>query len=115
MEGSQCYDAATCSQIALTLPAFEYEHGTNGVSGCSITGGFVYRGSALTELTGQYFYSDYCKGFLKSFTFAGGAVGGQTEWAVADIGNVVSFGRDGSGELLMIAASGKIHRVVRGE
>ncbi len=114
MEGTQCYNATTCIQGGLTLPAFEYEHGTNGVNGCSITGGYVYRGSALAELTGRYFYSDFCKGFLKSFQYAGSVVTGQTDWAIPGIGNIVSFGRDGNGELLMINISGRIVRIVRG-
>lgn len=64
MEGTQCYNAGACIQGGLTLPAFEYEHGANDANGCSITGGHVYRGSAIAELAGHYFYSDYCKGFL---------------------------------------------------
>ncbi len=97
-----------------TLPAFEYDHGSNGANGCSITGGYVYRGSALPELAGHYFYSDYCKGFLKSFRYAGGTVGAHAEWSIPDLGNIVSFGRDGAGELLLIASSGGVHRIVRG-
>ena len=114
MEGTQCYNATTCNQGGLTLPTFEYEHGTGGVNGCSITGGYVYRGSAIAELAGRYFYSDFCKGFLKSFQYAGSTVTGQTDWAIPSIGNIVSFGRDGNGELLMINVSGRIVRIVRG-
>ena len=114
MEGTQCYGGAACSQTGLTLPASEYEHGTNGVNGCSITGGYVYRGKAIAELTGQYFYSDYCSGFLKSFTYTGGAVGAKTDWTMPAVGNVLSFGRDGAGELLMINGAGKVYRIVRG-
>jgi hypothetical protein len=114
MEGTQCYGSATCSQAGLTLPMLEYDHGANGVNGCSITGGYVYRGKDIAELTGQYFYSDYCSGFLKSFTFAGGAVSAKTDWAIPDVGNVLSFGRDGAGELLIINGAGKVYRIVRG-
>jgi glucose/arabinose dehydrogenase len=114
MEGTQCYNATTCIQGGLTLPAFEYDHGSNGANGCSITGGYVYRGSAIAELAGHYFYSDYCKGFLKSFLYAGGTVSGQADWAINSVGNIVSFGRDGNGELLVVAASGRVYRIVRG-
>lgn len=114
MEGTQCYNATSCSQAGLTLPAFEYDHGTNDINGCSITGGYVYRGSAIGELAGHYLYSDFCKGFLKSFLYAGGAVSGQAEWTIPDVGNILSFGRDGNGELLLIAAGGGVHRIVRG-
>ena len=115
MEGTLCYNASACVQGNLTLPAFEYDHGAGDANGCSITGGYVYRGSAIAELAGRYFYSDYCKGFLKSFVYAGGAVSGQADWAIPDIGNVVSFGRDGSGELLLVAAGGQVYRIVRGD
>jgi glucose/arabinose dehydrogenase len=114
MEGTQCYNASTCVQTGLVLPVFEYVHGTNDVNGCSITGGYVYRGTAIAELAGRYFYSDYCKGFLKSVTYAGGVASGQTDWAIPAVGNVVSFGRDGANELLIISASGKVNRIVRG-
>lgn len=114
MEGTLCYNATTCIQGGLTLPAFEYDHGTNDVNGCSITGGYVYRGSAIGELAGHYFYSDYCKGFLKSFLYAGGAVSAQADWAIPNVGNILSFGRDGNGELLLVAAGGGVHRIVRG-
>ncbi len=115
MEGTLCFNGTTCAQGGLTLPVFEYDHGSNGVNGCSITGGYVYRGKAIAELAGHYFYSDYCKGFLKSLLYAGGAAGGQTDWPISGIGNIVSFGRDGDGELLLIPASGRVHRIVRGD
>ncbi|MES2018543.1 MAG: PQQ-dependent sugar dehydrogenase [Pseudomonadota bacterium] len=114
MEGSLCYSANTCNQSGLALPVFEYDHGTSDVNGCSITGGYVYRGGAIAELAGRYFYSDYCKGFLKSLVYAGGAVSAQADWPIPDVGNVVSFGRDGANELLLISASGKVNRIVRG-
>lgn len=114
MEGSLCYNAGTCNQAGLTAPVFEYDHGTNDVNGCSITGGYVYRGSAIAELAGRYFYSDYCKGFLKSLVYAAGTVSGHADWAIPDIGNVVSFGRDGANELMIISANGKVNRIVRG-
>ena len=114
MEGSLCYNTASCSQAGLTLPAFEYDHGTNDVNGCSITGGYVYRGKAIPELAGSYFYSDYCLGFLKSFTAAAGGVSGQKTWTVANAGRVVSFGQDADGELYLIAEDGTLHKIVRG-
>lgn len=113
MEGTQCYNAASCAQQGLTLPAFEYEHGAGGANGCSITGGFVYRGAALPELAGRYLYSDYCKGFLKSFLYANGTLSEAKDWAVGDIGAVPAFGQDGAGELYMLSGAGKVYQVVR--
>jgi len=59
MEGLHCFDPATdCSAEGLTLPIHEYGHDR----GCSVTGGYVYRGAAIPELRGAYLYSDYCAG-----------------------------------------------------
>jgi glucose/arabinose dehydrogenase len=113
MEGTLCYNAATCNQAGLTMPAFEYDHGSNNVNGCSITGGYVYRGKALPELAGNYFYSDYCLGFLKSFVSAATGVGSHRDWHVGSPGRIVSFGHDADGELYLIADSGKVLKIVR--
>jgi glucose/arabinose dehydrogenase len=113
MEGTACYNAASCNQAGLTLPVFEYLHGANDVNGCSITGGYVYRGAAIPELAGTYFYSDFCKGYLKSFVYRNGTVSGAQEWAVDNPGNVLSFGQDGQGELYVLASSGQVYRIVR--
>jgi glucose/arabinose dehydrogenase len=113
MEGTRCYNAASCAQQGLILPAFEYEHGSNDANGCSITGGFVYRGTALPQLAGRYLYSDYCKGFLKSFLYANGSVSEAQEWAVGDIGMVPAFGQDAAGELYMLSGAGKVYQIVK--
>ncbi|RZA35652.1 MAG: glucose dehydrogenase [Lysobacteraceae bacterium] len=113
MEGTLCYNAATCERSGLTLPAFEYEHGTNDTNGCSITGGFVYRGSAIPGLQGRYFYSDFCRGFLKSFLAGAGSVTEQRDWDVGSIGNVMSFGQDGQGELYLMTSRGIVYRISR--
>lgn len=109
MEGSLCYDATSCNQAGLTLPVQEYDHG----NGCSVTGGYVYRGSAIAELTGHYLYSDFCRGFLRSFRYTGQGVTQRVDWLIAGAGNVQSFGRGGDGELYLIASSGNIFRIVR--
>jgi len=111
MEGTLCYNASNCNQAGLTLPAFEYDHGSNDVNGCSITGGYVYRGAAIPELAGRYFYSDYCAGYLKSFLYTGSGVSEQVSWNVGDVGNVLSFGRDSAGELYLVASGGKVYRI----
>ena len=113
MEGTLCYNAATCDRTGLTLPVFEYDHGTNDANGCSITGGFVYRGSAIPELAGRYFYSDYCRGFLKSFLATGGNVTEQRDWNISGIGNVISFGQDGAGELYLTTSRGSVYKIGR--
>lgn len=111
MEGSACYNTATCSTTGLTLPAYEYEHGQDNVNGCSITGGEVYRGSKIAHLVGSYLFSDFCGGYLKSLRYTGSGAPAVTTWSVPKVGGVVSFGRDGAGELYVIASSGRIYRI----
>lgn len=106
MEGAHCYGASTCDQSALTLPALEYSH----AEGCSITGGNVYRGTLVPGIVGQYFYSDYCTGFLRSFTFDGGTASTPIAWDVGDIGSILSFGEDAAGELYVLSSNGTVYR-----
>jgi glucose/arabinose dehydrogenase len=113
MEGSLCFGASSCDRSALTLPAFEYDHGVAQANGCAITGGYVYRGSAVPELAGRYFYSDYCGGFLKSYYVTPAGAVEQRDWGVSNVGAVVSFGSDGQGELYLVAASGRIYKIGR--
>ena len=56
MEGIHCYEADTRDRSGLVLPVVEYSHGDNN---CSVTGGYVYRGTAEPSLQGAYFYGDY--------------------------------------------------------
>jgi glucose/arabinose dehydrogenase len=108
MEGNHCYGLPVCRKAGLVLPALEYSHDY----GCSITGGVVYRGKRLPFLAGNYLYSDYCTGFLRSFTFANGAVAGQHEWSVGSLGAVLSFGEDAAGEVYVLSANGAVYRIV---
>lgn len=111
MEGLHCYNGASCNQTGLVLPAIEYGHDTAG--GCSITGGYVYRGTALPELAGQYLYSDYCSGWLKSFSYSNGTASAVTDWGITNVGNILSFGQDAQNELYMLSGTGKVYRIVR--
>ena len=107
MEGAHCFSPSNCSSTGLVLPALEYGRS----EGCSIIGGFVYRGSRAPSLRGHYFYSDYCSGFLRSFTYANGAVAERRTWDVGPLGNVLSFGEDSSGELYVLSANGTVYRI----
>ncbi len=107
MEGNHCFNPSNCSQAGLTLPVVEYGHGPE----CSVTGGFVYRGSAIPSIQGHYFYSDYCSGWLRSFKLVDGAATERRQWDVGNIGNVTSFGEDDAGELYVLVSSGSVFRV----
>jgi hypothetical protein len=109
MEGRHCFRVANCDADGLILPVLEYDHS----SGCSITGGAVYRGGAVPEIRGHYFYSDYCRGWLRSFRLASGRAVDEREWAVGSLGNVTSFGEDAAGELYVLNAAGQVFRLER--
>jgi len=100
MEGAICYSATTCNQTGLTLPVLDYGHS----AGCSITGGYVYRGSAIPGIRGHYFYSDYCTGFLRSFRYENGSAVDQKDWGLT-MNAVTSFGVDFAGELYVMSGN----------
>ena len=108
MEGMSCFNAANCDQSGLVLPVLQYD---NNAGNCSITGGYVYRGSDLSGLQGHYFYSDYCGGFLRSFRFNGGVAADEQDWGL-NLGAVTSFGQDSAGELYVIVAAGAVLKIV---
>jgi len=109
MEGTSCYNAATCSTAGLTLPVAEYTHG----DGCSVTGGFVYRGSDVPDLQGRYLYSDYCAGWVRSFTFFGGQAVDSRQWPDLSPGpGVTSFAEDARGEVYVLTHGGELYRIV---
>jgi glucose/arabinose dehydrogenase len=112
MEGSECFEPRRgCTRSGLTLPVLDY---ANGTEGCSVTGGYVYRGSAVPELQGTYFFSDFCAGFVRSFRFQGdGRISDQRTWPALEPGSQVpSFGEDSAGELYLMTAEGAIFKVV---
>ncbi|MDH3260212.1 MAG: PQQ-dependent sugar dehydrogenase [Acidimicrobiia bacterium] len=111
MEGSHCFTPGSgCDTGGLYLPATEYSHG----EGCSVTGGYVYRGSAIPELTGRYLYSDYCGGWLRSFVYEDGAATDAKDHTeqVGALVNVTSFGTDAWGEIYVTTAGGDVWKVV---
>jgi glucose/arabinose dehydrogenase len=111
LEGSSCYNAASCNKSGFEIPALEYTHASNQ---CSVTGGFVYRGAALPELAGVYFYADYCAGWVKSFTYANGAASNQKDWNLGNVGSITSFGEDAAGELYLTSTNGRVYQFVKG-
>jgi len=110
-EGSLCYPGDPCDRQGQTLPVLEYAHDASG--GCSITGGRVYRGSAIPELRGRYLYSDFCSGWLRSFVYSNGAAAEQIDWGITNVGQIFSFGEDAQNELYMLSSTGGAYRVVR--
>ena len=110
-EGTACFSPPTgCDRTGLTGPILDYSHDTTG--GCSVTGGYVYRG-AISALRGTYFYADYCQGWVRSFRLQSGVASEQTDWEeLRPGGSITSFGEDARGELYILTEQGTVHRIV---
>jgi glucose/arabinose dehydrogenase len=112
MEGTACYPpgTATCSEAGLTRPVLVYDHS----QGCSITGGYVYRGTRVPVLAGQYLYADYCSHFVRSFVYSGGQATQLRDLTqyLDPQANVSSFGQDQRGELYILTLGGSLYRIV---
>lgn len=105
-EGMHCFEPPEgCDTSGQTLPVLEVSHSDAGT--CSITGGVVYRGEAIPELLGHYFYSDYCAGYIRSFLYDDGVATETREWTeqVGNLGGMISFGRSASGEVYVMNAT----------
>jgi glucose/arabinose dehydrogenase len=114
MEGLSCFSTAAatlgappCNDPRLTLPIVDYGH-DNG--NCSVTGGYVYRGTRVSGLQGIYVYGDFCSGILW------GARQENSAWAVRTFtpraANLTTFGEDAAGELYLATLDGTLFRVV---
>jgi hypothetical protein len=110
VEGTRCFHAQPCDLDLYTSPAITYLH----EEGCSVTGGYVYRGSEIPELDGTYFYSDWCSQWIRSFKFVDGQVTEETDLTddLGTIGQINSFGIGGDGELYVVTHDGTVAKVI---
>lgn len=101
-EGTNCYVEPECDMSGLIGPTLEYTH---EVGGCSVTGGYVYRGEAMPDLRGVYVFADYCSGLLW-----GAGQDAEGAWVMSepiDTGlSISSFGEDTAGEVYLTDISG---------
>jgi glucose/arabinose dehydrogenase len=109
MEGRHCY-GGDCDQAGFVKPIAEYSHS----DGCSVTGGYVYRGEAQPELAGVYIFADYCSGLVFTLQVDEGTI---TPKVVLESGyNVSAFGEDEAGEVYLADhARGGIYHVLVGD
>ncbi len=109
VEGTACFRAETCETTGLTAPVLTYGHDAD----CSVTGGFVYRGTAMPALAGRYLFSDFCGGRLMSFRLKDGQATDPTglDPAPATLGQVTAFAEDARGEPLVLTIDGTILRL----
>jgi glucose/arabinose dehydrogenase len=118
-EGSHCpvpgCPQAPCPKADFVMPVLEYEHS----DGCSIIGGFAYRGCRMPDLRGTYFYSDFCTPFIRTFNGIGKGKAVRLKDLTPYIPpkgalkKVSSFGEDARGELYIVDyADGEIWKIV---
>ena len=108
MEGNHCYPAGSnCNSDGFEPPVWEYALYVDGV--CSITGGFVYRGSNIPSIYGKYIYGDWCTGDIWGLTYSEEGNHTNEHLFVSGI-NITSFGVDANNELL-ICANERIYKL----
>ncbi len=121
MEGTFCHDpdpvdpecpalTPSCYDASYTPPIFEYDNTGYGSDACSITGGYVYRGSAIADLQGAYVFGDFCGGFVWALDETSPGVWTRSELFQLGM-QLTSFGEDADGELYITRAS-NVFRVV---
>jgi len=108
LEGTHCFNPSTdCDASGKVLPIAEYSHSL----GCSVTGGYVYRGSVYPWLNGVYFYADYCSGRIWSLEQVSPGVWSSVEKRNENF-SISSFGEDEDGELYVLDYSdGRVLRL----
>jgi glucose/arabinose dehydrogenase len=133
MEGNHCYNPKeNCDSTGL-MPILEYPNDANymkvltgmdepNVDGCSVTGGYVYRGSTIDKLQGTYFFADYCSGNIWTFKEKNGkATEFQNRTEEINLGGggftnyISSFGEDNNGELYIVDYNGIIFKLTVAE
>ena len=92
----------------MVFPIHVYDHEL----GCSVTGGHVYRGSAIAQLAGAYVFGDYCTGRIWALTIddEGADTREELEVSVPQF-SLVSFGEDASGEIYVLSFDGTVYRL----
>ena len=105
LEGAHCFSPrAGCDRSGTELPVIEY----GSDQGCSVIGGYVYRGTAIPSLAGTYLYGDYCSGEIHGFRFMNGEVAEHR--LLIDSGlRITSFGEDEKGEIYVLSQDGAIY------
>jgi glucose/arabinose dehydrogenase len=118
MEGTRCFHKQDCDAADYVSPVVTYTHEEtddcdSDCIGLSITGGYVYRGAEIPEISGTYFYADWVSQWIRSFVFIDGQVTEERNWTAdlgGPVGSVTSFGFDGHGELYLTTYEGAVYK-----
>jgi glucose/arabinose dehydrogenase len=111
MEGAHCFSPRSgCEGAGLQPPVAEY----SSAEGCSVIGGYVYRGARLPSLAGAYIYGDFCSGKIWGFRYDGGLREGPTLLAAPGL-FITSFGLDLAGDLYILSRDSGIYRLAPAE
>jgi glucose/arabinose dehydrogenase len=105
-EGSSPYEDKRAGPGALVFPVFEYDHGR----GCTVVGGYVYRGRARPAERGRYTFGDYCSGIVWSLRVTAGRASGVRVEPFR-IPGLTSFGENAAGELFATSHQGVVYRL----
>jgi glucose/arabinose dehydrogenase len=105
MEGTHPFDGK--NPTGGVLPLHEYSHEDGG---CSVTGGYVYRGDAIEPLRGAYLYADFCAAGLRGLQTDQGVVIDERTWDLP-LENITAFGQDNGGELFALLGSGPLMKI----
>ncbi|WP_417291457.1 PQQ-dependent sugar dehydrogenase [Corallibacter sp.] len=112
-EGNSAYNTTGCPDVnTITFPVSQYSHSGSGAFKCSITGGYRYRGTAQSTLSGLYFFADYCSNEIGILEYNG------TTWDMSFTqqysgNNWTAFGEDVDGEIYVAGlSSGNIFKIV---
>lgn len=109
MEGTRCFNPPRrCAPVAMAAPISEYRHDL----GRSVTGGYVYRGSAIPALKGRYLFGDFISGRIWSIP---GGMGGmrRPKLLLKSSLAIASFGEDGKGELYIADLKGNLFKIMK--
>jgi len=110
MEGVHCFVPSTgCDPNGITPPVAEYGHDL----GCTVIGGYVYRGTTYPVLAGGYLFADYCSGTIWAIAATSTTVTAPVQVGTTGSG-VSAFGEDAAGELYVANLDGTISRVTAG-
>ena len=105
-EGSSRFQPGAFGPGRLVRPIAEYSHD----HGCSVTGGYVYRGRAVAVAVGRYFYGDYCSGTIWSLELRADRSSGPRREPFT-VASLSSFGEDAAGELYLVSLDGSVYRL----